>query len=80
MSDRSKLSEQVAVLCAGHPVGDVLYVLADRLSEIAGFASKSPEEAEVLLRKLVPDMVHTIRVNWPGIREAQLRANLAGGA
>ena len=73
---RRALYEQIATLVAGHEVADVLSALADNLAQAAGFASKSPQEAEKLLTGMVPSMARSIREGWPYIIEAKARGAL----
>jgi acyl-coenzyme A thioesterase PaaI-like protein len=45
--------------------------LADSYAAAVAYCSNNPDHAEALIRKMVPDMVATIKMNWDYIQSAR---------
>ena len=69
--ERKRLVEQIGMLVQGSKMGDVLPALADSLVRGVSLAVETPEEAEDLLRDLLPGMVASMKMNWRVMKEMQ---------
>lgn len=78
-AERTALTEDLQLVCAGHTIQSVLCSLTDVLANSVGFAAEDLAAAERLIDELVPDMKATLSRNWDEIRLIRATAVNARG-
>jgi hypothetical protein len=76
---RLYLFQQIGPLLSGENSSDVICALCDHIGMALAFVSDAPEEVEVALHQLIPDIMECVRVNWKQSRNARLQAMMQAG-
>lgn len=73
---RDEVFARIQVAIAGHRIEDALPAFVDAFAGLAGYTADSPDEADMLIDALMPEVKRAIRENWDEIE----RARGCGGA